>query len=156
MKREPFTEPFRLYIDRLRGGQVEKIQGPFPSDFLGEEEEGLKFPFPVAAKGEAYLSEEHLVIRLEAGVRALVPCCVCNEFTEITLETKDFYQTVPLSEIKGALYSFKESLREALMIELPLYAECTGGKCPKRDVLAPYMKRKSKADDDTYFPFSQL
>lgn len=150
------SDTFRLYIDRLRKGQVEKISGPFSPSFLGMEEE-LKFPFPVEAEGEAYLSEEHLIIRLKASVRALLPCCVCNEWTEITLKAEDFYHTVPLEEIKGALYSFEEPLREALLIEIPLYAECTQGKCPKREAIAPYMRqKKARSGEDTYFPFSQL
>jgi uncharacterized metal-binding protein YceD (DUF177 family) len=148
-------EAFKIYIDRLKGGQVQKVEGSFDPEFLEIEEQELQFPRPVKVKGEAYVTDDHLVIHLSASTAAKMPCAVCNEMIEVPLSVGNYYQTEPLSDVPSALYDFSLALREALLIELPRTVECNRGQCPERDIITPFM-RAQKRDQTTHFPFSDI
>ena len=61
------SEPFKIYIDRLKGGVNEKFDATLDPSFLEVEEPELYFPAPVRLQGEAYLTDDHLVIHLQAN-----------------------------------------------------------------------------------------
>lgn len=145
---------FTLLIDRLKGGAVHKIDLQVSPEFLGPEEAELKFGKQVVVKGEAYLTDDDLIIHLDAKAEAWMPCAVCNNMIEIPLKVKNFYHTEPIKEIRNAIFDFQEALRESLLIELPRTAECNNGKCLERDSITPYMR--SKKDDRSQFPFAGL
>ena len=151
-------EAFKIWIDRLGNGAVQKIEGSFDPSFLEIDEKELQFHFPVEAAGEAYLAERHLVIRLKARTKASVPCAICNEMFDVELKTDNFYHSEELAQISGAVFDFSVPLREALLIELPCYFECCNGKCPERDSLAPYLRaaQKKESDKKIHFPFADL
>ena len=150
------TSEFKILVDRLKGGQVEKIEGFFDPAFFNIDEKDLSFPSLVEVRGEAYLSDEHLVIRLKGTARAKMPCAVCNEMTQIELKVENFYHTEAIEEIRDAVYDFTEPLREAFLIELPNVVECNRGRCPERASIAPYLSSQKRAENTTYFPFSDL
>lgn len=144
---------FKILIDRLKGGQTQKIDLREDPRFLGPDEPELKFKSEVTAKGETYLTDEHLIVRLKAATMVLMPCAICNEMIEVKLKVDNFYHTEPIEEIKGAIFDFSEALREALLIELPRTVECNGGKCSGRDFMTPFMKSMK---DRTHFPFADM
>ena len=151
-------ETFQILVDRLKGGQIEKIAESFDPSFLGIQEVELRFDAPVVVKGEAYLSEDELILHLKASTEAVMPCAVCNQMIKVELKIENFYHTQPLKEIPGAIFNYQEALREALLIELPQYVECRGskkGKCPERASIASYL-RVEKHAEKTYFPFKDL
>lgn len=150
-------EAFKIYLDRLKGGRTQEIRGSFSPEFFGVEEEELKFERPVDAKGEAYLTEDHLVIHLSASTAAKMPCAICNEMCETPLAVNNFYHTEPLAEIHDAIFDLSGPLREALLIELPKTIECKGGNCPSRKLIAPFIRSEKRTDEGaTYFPFADL
>lgn len=144
---------FKILIDRLKGGQTQKIKENLAPAFLGPDEPELCFCGQVEIQGEAYLTDAHLIIHLKAKVKALMPCAVCNEMIEIDLNADNVYHTEPIEEIRGAIFDYSEALREALLIELPKIVECNGGKCPERALMAPFMR---SVKDRTHFPFAKL
>lgn len=131
-------EQFKINIDRLRGGKIEKIKGPFPPDFLDVEEDELKFRSPVEVEGECYITEEDLIVHLTASTVALMPCKICNEMSEVKISTTDFYDNIPLNDLTN--YDFGLALREALLIEVPGITECNGGHCPSRESLKQFLE----------------
>lgn len=143
---------FKILIDRLKGGHTQKIEERLPPTFLGPDEPELKFKNEVVIKGETYLSEAHLIIHLKAATKVLMPCAVCNQMTEIHLNADSIYHAEPIEEIRGAIFDYSDTLREALLIELPKTAECNGGKCPDRILMAPFIRPK----DRTHFPFADM
>jgi hypothetical protein len=148
-------EAFKIWIDRLKEGQTQKVNGPFPPTFLDVAEEELKFSFPVDVFIEAYLADVHLVIRFKAATKALMPCAICNEMVETQLKIEDFY-TEPLEEIRDAIFDCSTVFREALLSELPKYIECRSGNCPQREAITPFLKKKTKIEPDVHFPFADL
>jgi uncharacterized metal-binding protein YceD (DUF177 family) len=149
-------EPFKIWIDRLRGGTTQKIKETVNPAFLDVKEEDLRFETPVVVQGEAYVSEDQLILRLKAETLAAMPCAICNQVTHTEVKIENFYHTEPTEEIPGAIFDFREALREALLIELPKYVECSGGKCPERPSIAPYMRSEKRVEKTTYFPFKDI
>lgn len=150
------SNPFQIWIDRLKNGQKQLIKESISPGFLGIQEDELVFKNPVEVKGEAYLTESELILHLDASTKASMPCAICNLMTEFKLSVKDFYYAEPLNQIPSGIYSFQEPLREALLIELPKYVECNAGKCPDREKLTPFLCSEKKTEENTHFPFSNL
>jgi len=149
-------EPFKIYIDRLRGGNTQVIDASLDPAFLDVQEAELSFPSPVLLKGETYLTDEHLIIHLKASTKTIRPCAICNRAAQADLVVNDFYHTEMIQDIPSAVFDFREVLREALLIELPLVIECNNGKCPERGALAPFIKSKERSENPTYFPFTDI
>lgn len=150
------NDPFQIWVDRLKGGKTQKINESLDPSFLDVQEEELRLDAPVIVIGEAYLSDNELILRLTASTQVSMPCAICNQMIPVKLAVNDFYHAHPLDEIPSAIYDFRIPLREALLIELPKYVECNQGKCPERKVIAPYMRSGEKIKKDTHFPFSNL
>ncbi len=168
-------ESFKVWVDRLKEGQVQKIEGSFDSSFLDINETDLKFPKEVVVQGEAYLADQHLVLRFSASTQAALPCAVCNKILNVAFCIKNVYHTEALEDLRGALFDSSEPLREALLIEAPRYVECNEGCCPERVLLASYLSpakgvssQKKEAplgeqpcsakgeEGDVHFPFANL
>jgi uncharacterized metal-binding protein YceD (DUF177 family) len=149
-------EEFKIYIDRLKGGQTAQIEGSFDPSFLEIQEPELRFHTPVKVQGEAYLTDDHLVLHMTASTIAEMPCAICNEMIRTKLAIKDFYHTEGLSEIPSAVFDISAPLREALLIELPRTVECNEGHCPSREVLKPFMRPEKGPEKTDYFPFSNI
>ena len=141
-----------ILIDRLKSGQTERIDEHLNAEFLGPDEAELKFGSVVDVKGEAYLTDDHLIIHLKAATKFTMPCSICNQMTETDLKIDHFYQAVPIEEIPSAVFNYQDLLRESLLIELPGTIECNAGKCPEREIIETYMGSKEK----TNLPFADL
>ncbi len=150
------SESFKIWIDRLKGGRTEKIEEALDSSFLGPEEPELRFGGKAFVKGEAYLTDTHLIIHLKAHCTVSMPCAVCNQMTQVELRDDNFYYTQPMEEIEGALFNYSEALREALLLQLPRTVECHQGKCPERSTMTPYLRSETRKEKTTYFPFADL
>jgi uncharacterized metal-binding protein YceD (DUF177 family) len=149
---------FKIYVDRLRDHDL-KIHETFKPDFLDVKEEHLKFSYPVALKGEAYLADDTLVMHLNVATEAEIPCSVCNEMTKVEIAIPEFYLAVPLNEIKGGIYDYSEALREEIVLAVPQFAECSGGTCPQRKELEKFLKKPGENDspeEERYHPFADL
>jgi uncharacterized metal-binding protein YceD (DUF177 family) len=152
-------DEFKIYIDQLRDGHEQEISESFSPAFLDLHDDELAFEKNVDVNGTAYIAEDELLIRWSVEAEALVPCAICNEVVAVPIRIEDAYQAIPRAEIRSGIYSFKELLREALILEVPSFVECHGGKCPKRKEVKKYLKEDSsqgEADDEGYRPFADL
>ncbi len=152
----PMNDDFKIYIDRLKDGEVQKIEGLFKPELLEVDEEELQFQNDVLVKAEAYTTEEDLIVRVTSSTIATIPCAICNEPTNTTISCTDFYVTEPFSEIKGAVYNFALALREGLLTEVPVTTECNEGPgtCPMRKTYEQYFK--SEEEDEIESPFKYI
>ncbi|MGE3954313.1 MAG: hypothetical protein AB7F31_03825 [Parachlamydiales bacterium] len=138
-----------IHAAGLREGQVEKIDEEVEGSFLSSE--GAQFPGLIQINGEAYLAGDCLIIRLHLKTRALVPCRICNEPTEVLLDLPDFYTAE--EGVQTQLFDCIPLIRESLLVELPPYLECHGGHCPHRAEMVEYLDHPSK---EGYHPFKDL
>lgn len=151
---------FRIFVEQLKQGHKREIDEEFTPDFLEIREKDLSFSKPIAVKGEAYLADNVLVLHLDVHTTAAMRCTICSEPTDVDIAIKGFYHAVPLVEIKGAIYDFREMLREEILLQVPMLAECHQGKCPQRKSLEKFFKKASspgaKEDEEGYRPFADL
>lgn len=147
---------FKILIDRLKGGHTQKIEETLDPGFLGPNEPELRFAEKVGVRGEAYLTDDHLILHLKAATKAVMPCAVCNEWVEVHLKVDNIYHTEPIQEIPTAIFDYSETLRESLLIELPKTVECNRGNCSQRAALKPFLRSETRADTTTHFPFADL
>ena len=152
-------ENLKIYVDRLKGSPPCKIEAALPPDFLAIDDEELLFKDPVNVKGEAYLADEHLIIHLSIETAAYLPCSICNDAVHTPIQIKNIYLTEALSEIKGAVYDLADQIRETILLQTPLFTECSGGKCPERDFIKKFLKPEETPSDPAdipHFPFAGL
>lgn len=148
-------EKFKIYLEQLKSGGTEKIDITCSSDFLGVNEENLYFEDPVQVTGEIYLADEELILHLDAFAKAIIPCSICNEPVKVELEVIGFYHAEPVAEIKRGSFNFQEVLREAILLEVPQFAECKGN-CPQRKQVDKYLKKPKAPNDQGYQPFADI
>jgi uncharacterized metal-binding protein YceD (DUF177 family) len=150
-------EKFKIYIDRLKNGHVEKFKETVPSDFLDVEEEELSFPKSLEVNGEAYLADDHLVTHFSVHTSVKIPCSICNESVEIPISIQNAYSTISLEEIPSAIYDLTPEIREMTLLQIPLYTECQQGKCPERDQIKKFLHKDDPSPSSTvHFPFADL
>jgi uncharacterized metal-binding protein YceD (DUF177 family) len=147
---------FKIFVERLRDGHTEQIQEVFLPDFLEIQDEDLLYQDNVYVKGKAYLVEDNLIIHLDIRTSARLPCIICNEPVVVPVEIHGFYHTEPIAGIKGSVFNYTNVLREIIILESPVFAECKG-KCPQREEIEKYLfKEKGENPEEGYHPFSDL
>lgn len=152
-------DEFKIYVEQLRGGRERKINESLPSNFLDIQEEDLAFEKNVNLSGVAYVVENELILHWDVEGEALVACSICNEKVPVEFHIRDFYHSEPLSSIKSGIYNFKDLLRDTILLEIPPFAECNEGQCPKRKEIKKYLKSSSEEElgqDEGYHPFADL
>lgn len=153
-------EELKIYVDQLRGGKVEKIDRSFSSDFLDVHEDMLSFHDNVVVGGEAYVTNEDLVLHLDLATKGLISCSICNDPVDVDLKIQGYYFVEPLSNIKSGIYNMRDLIREVVLLEIPEFAECNEGNCPKRKEIGKYLKKPSSQqggeDEHGFNPFTDL
>ncbi len=154
-------EKFKIYIDRLKSGDRIKLDETVSADLLGLTEKELAFPEPVRIRGEVYIAEDHLISHLNIETMACIPCSICNQAVPIPIALRDLYLTKPLEEVHKAVYDLSEEIRESILLQAPLYAECNQGQCPERGSLEKFLakppeQKTKEAPPANHFPFADL
>lgn len=151
---------FTICLEQLKDGKSYPFDLDLTPSLLEIGDEELQFDSPIHLKASSYLAEDHIVVQAEIKGRAQLPCSVCNQPVKITFKLKNVYMTKPLSELSGGRFSFKDDLREAILLEIPSFVECNEGQCPERVEIERYLKPTSletqKGKEDSYFPFGNL
>jgi uncharacterized metal-binding protein YceD (DUF177 family) len=134
-------DTFKIYVYRLIDHHEEKIEESLDPEFLDVHEAELAFKSPVYIKGLAQVADGMLVLNFSIETRAMMPCSICNADVEVNLLITDFCHTELLSQIKNGVFDYKGALREEILLALPYRAECNGGDCPERTILAKYFTK---------------
>ena len=152
-------DAFKIYVEQLRDGHVEELDESYDPEFLGIDEKDVSFMDPVLLKGKAYLADDELILHLNVQTNVILPCVVCNDRVKVPVAIQDNIQIIPLSEVKGGVMNIKELLREVILLETPVFAEC-GGKCPHRQEISHYLKEgkgeQTKNNEEGFTPFADL
>ena len=132
-------ELFQINIDRLNSGEVEKIKVNADPSFLKVDDGAYQFPNTINISGQSYVANDILILNFDIKLTYFSFCKICNEKIESPLELENLYITEEITNIKTKKYNFIESLRSAILLELPMFNECNGN-CPKRAELKKYIK----------------
>jgi uncharacterized metal-binding protein YceD (DUF177 family) len=151
------NETLKIFVDQLREGTVHKIDEKLSSDFMDVKEKELSFTKDVYVKGEAYLAENELILNLDISAEALIPCSICNEVFAVPIKLKNLYHAEPLSDIKSGVFNAEQVVRDAVLLDVPPFAECHDGNCPARKEISKFLKSSEPGEDgDRYRPFADL
>ncbi len=151
-------DEYKIYVDQLRNGREQIIQERLEPDFLDIQEEGLLFNQPVELTGKVYLAESELLLRWNVKTIALISCRICNRKVPVEIHLSNVYHSIPLSDIPGGIFNYKELLRETILLEVPTHVECEGS-CPQRKEYAKYLKEPSDQqpkEENGYRPFADF
>ncbi len=153
-------DAFKIFVDQLKDGETESLSEELPPVFLDVNEKDLTFRDPVRLEGEAYLAQDSLILHFSIHTEVQLPCSICNEVVKVPIRIENSYHAIPLEEIKSGIYNMTELLRENILLEIPLFAECNEGSCPKRKDLKKFFKTPKANDsedaDEGYKPFADL
>ncbi|MCH9609828.1 MAG: hypothetical protein S4CHLAM45_09130 [Chlamydiales bacterium] len=138
-------ERFKIYVDRLKEGDVESIEETLDPIFIDvENEEGeLKFDAPVEILGEAFVSGENFILRLGVKTEATMSCAICNEELDVPLTIPPIMHMEKLCQVKAGIFQLAPVVREAILLEVPHRAECNSGNCPEREKLKKYFSKEN-------------
>lgn len=153
------SEGFKIHVERLRHGAVEKIHEEFTPEFIDVHEEGLDFQDPVFVEGEAYIADHELILCLKVSTYAHIPCSGCNDLVKVQIQIPKLYAAEPLESIKSGTFSMESIIREAIVLEAPQFVKCGQTICLKHKELEKYFHpaaSKDDAADDHYRPFEGL
>lgn len=149
-------ERFKIFFEHLRDGGTETIDITCDPAFMEVAEEALFFTKPVKIKGEAYLTDETLILHLNIATSASIMCSICNAPVEVELELTNFYHTEQVEEIKNGCFNYRDAVREAILLEVPPFAECHEGNCPDRKGLSKFLKKPTSTKNDGHQPFADI
>lgn len=144
-----------IYTEQLKNGRKECIKLTVDPSFLDVHEKEVSFETPVHIEGEAYVTEDHLVLQLSCSTRVKLLCTICNDPLFFPLHISKIYYTLDLNQLPSAIFDYSSLIREELLLLIPPFAECNCGQCPERKSISSLLKNK-KATDPMHSPFSNL
>lgn len=145
------NEQLFIFTDQLQEGEHERINLTLPPEFLDLSEEEIQTPSPVQVKGEAYCLDDLLILSLDVATEIEMPCSICNQTARIPLRNEAIHLSLALSDLPSSVFDYSNLLREEIIMLIPLFAECSGGSCPERKEIQPYLHK-----DRHHFPFKHL
>jgi uncharacterized metal-binding protein YceD (DUF177 family) len=150
----------RIYTDRLKGGDSEEISETLDPAFLEiPENDEIVFKDPVVIQGSAYIVDEFLVLSLHIQTKVELPCALCNTPFSLPIHITNFLHEEPVEAIKQGVFDYAETLREAILLEVPFYPQCGGSSCLNRKQVEKFLKKPTEEDEDAqerYHPFENL
>jgi hypothetical protein len=150
------ADGFQISLALLEEGEEVITEETISCDFLDVQEEELRFEDTVSVHTIASLVDQHILLKISAKCTALLPCSICNEWTDYPISIENFSVTEELPE-KIKFFDYTNILREVLLLELPQFVECNGGSCPERKNMECYCTKSSDEKKIAeYFPFEQL
>ena len=147
-----------VYVDRLKkDGDTVTINEEYSAEVLNIQENNLTFPEKISIEVEAYLSEDHLVMNINAKALSRSPCVVCNEWVDRPIVINNLYHTEELAEIPR-VFDCLPIIRESILLEIKDFLECNEGSCPERTSISSYLKQTNKniPQEQVNYPFSNL
>ncbi len=148
-------ETLLIHRERLIDDRVEEISSSVPVENLDLNDKELQFQGNVELKGKAYIAGTELIIHLDILCKALMPCKVCNQAVLFEIEVRDYVKNLEVKAVRSGVYRLANDVREAILLEIPPYTECSEGQCLERKQLKKYLKNELESKD-TFLAFSEL
>jgi len=144
----------KIVVDRLKEHCL-AIDEKLDPVFMDINEDELKFSFPIEIHGFASITADYFVLKLNIKTFVLMPCTICNKLTKVKIIVHDFTYTEDLANVKGPSIDCSIPLREGILLELPLFAECDD-MCKERKNINHYLSKESTISQKMNFPFADL
>jgi len=150
-------KPFCLYIDRLKEGQTELLYEQIPAKNFHDDCEEVRFTEDVLLKGQAYVTDDYLIVDCTISTHVDVPCSVCNLPFSLPIEIDCMHEEA-LEDIKGGIFDYLHMVQEEIFLEIPHFLQCGKTECQNREEIEKYIHKKQAAEEgeDEYHPFRDV
>jgi uncharacterized metal-binding protein YceD (DUF177 family) len=98
--------------------------------------------------GRAYRVSEWIVVEADVKTSMGLPCSTCNEQTTFPIVLTSWKQNFPEEQARDGTLDITEALREAILLEVPLFVKCGGNECKNIDVIRQYLTSKDSTSED--------
>ncbi len=153
-------ENLKVYIDRMRDGETEEVDETLEPSFMDIHEKEMRFEDPVTLEGEAYVTDDWLIVRLSIQTKVHLICSVCNEPFEFEIDIQNMVHDEPLENIRDASFDLLPLVRESVLLAVPFYPQCGIDVCSKRHEIEPFLKKDGSSDEEPeehgHNPFKDL
>lgn len=150
----------KVYVERIRDGEVEELSEMLAPDFMDIHEQEMRFMDPVVLKGQAYVTDDWLIVSLHIQTAVQLVCSVCNEPFCYAIDIHDMVHDEPLENIRDGQFDILPLVRENILLEVPFYPQCGLTSCKKRSEIEPFLKQDKppveKAEEHGHNPFKDL
>ena len=134
-------QQFLVMTDSLKEGEDTALDETLDPSILDlAEDDEIKVTSPVLVKGRVYRSSEWVIVDASVSVLVELPCAMCNEpFTrKIDLKRWVHEQEAP----KDGVLNLGETLREAILLEVPFFALCNGESCRNITEIEKFIRKE--------------
>ncbi len=147
-------EKLKIYIERLRDGKTETISETLAPSFMEVSEQEVHFEKPILLSGEAYVTDEWLILTLTIQTEATLHCALCNDAFGYDIAIEHMMHEEPLENIRDGTFDLLPLVRESILLEIPFYPQCGATECLKRGEFERFLKKEG--DKTAQMPFKDL
>ena len=113
----------------------------------------------VQVRGTAYRTGEWVVVEGEVETTMSMPCAMCNEQTVFSVGPLSWKADSPVTDVKNGMLDLTETLREAVLLEVPYVVKCGGKVCRNEQTVRQYLvsdEHRIDESDEGNQPFRSL
>jgi len=146
-------EKLKLYIERIREDS-ELIEEELDPSFIDIQEQDIRFEKPISVTGEAYVTDDWLIIRISIKTEGKLVCALCNEPFIFPIDIQDMVENEPLDQVTDGVYDLLPLIRDSILLSMPFYPQCGITECNNRTAIEPYLKKERSPEENS--PFKDL
>ena len=145
-------------IDRCLEGEQLFIDEEVDSQFLDLSDKDEIVPVsPVRISAKIYRAQEWLIVSAHISAQIRLSCSTCNDEFIFNIDLPSFFHQEQLDEIKDGFWDMSETIREAILIEVPFLGYCDGSSCKNIKQIKQYFREQTEVQDaNSYQPFRDL
>jgi len=141
-----------IQIDTLRCGDQIQLDEKVNASFLCLDEcDELKAVSEITVCGKFYRVDRWIGIDARVSVVFCLPCALCNESFECAIELPQWVHEEEIAQLSKGQWDVREPLREAILVEVPFFAQCGGSKCGNFGSIQQFVR-----SEDGETPFKDL
>lgn len=137
----------KVYIDRIREDEPEEINETLAPLFMDIQEKEMRFESPVTMEGEASVTDDWLILRLNIQTQVELVCSYCNEEFTFDIDIQDLVHDEPLENIRDGTLDILPIVRENILLAVPFYPQCGITVCKRRKEIEPYLKKATDSQE---------
>jgi len=137
-----------VQLDRLRHGHIESIETILsPKVMQDVNDNDLLFQDPIHVAYEAYITDEVFILQLAIKTKVILTCGFCNKKFTTDIHIEQYTHEESVKDLRAHVFDASVVVREALLLEIPMYPLCGKTKCLQRTEIEPFLKKETVEED---------
>jgi uncharacterized metal-binding protein YceD (DUF177 family) len=144
-----------FFYEQLKEGESSCFEHEIDSSFLDlENDKELRPISSVFVKGKIWKMADWLFVEAYVKASFETTCSYCSDLFHLPIELQPWKHEVCIDDIKEAFLDLREPLREAILLEIPYFAQCDGTTCKNINEVKKYLMKGEK--EQFQQPFKDL